>query len=121
MLLNEGDRLHLALRWGGGGARHHPLSPEDSLQATRQAWRRWAAGISYEGPQRELVRRSALTLKLLDHFEICSSSFLLFSISFRSPAEPLSFPGQTWPTLINGHLCFEICSIAAPSRLISSP
>jgi alpha,alpha-trehalase len=68
MTLNEGDRLHLALRWGGG-ARHHPLSPEDSLQATRQAWRRWSAGISYEGPQRELVRRSALTLKLLDHFE----------------------------------------------------
>jgi alpha,alpha-trehalase len=66
--LNEGDRFHLALRWNGG-ARHHPLSPEDSLQSTRQAWRRWSASIGYEGPQRELVRRSALTLKLLDHFE----------------------------------------------------
>lgn len=34
---------------------------------TAQAWRRWASGITYEGPQRPLVRRSALTLKVLDH------------------------------------------------------
>ncbi len=67
--LKEGDRQHLSLRWGGGAGRHKPLSEEESLLATRDAWRRWAARISYEGPQKEIVRRSALTLKLLDHFE----------------------------------------------------
>jgi GH15 family glucan-1,4-alpha-glucosidase len=67
--LREGDHLSLTLRWGGGASRHKPLSAEDSLSATRDAWRRWAARIEYDGPQRESVRRSALTLKLLDHFE----------------------------------------------------
>jgi GH15 family glucan-1,4-alpha-glucosidase len=69
LTVNKGDRLFLTLRWGGGSGRHHPLSPEDSLHATRQAWRRWAARLNYEGPRRELVHRSAITLKLLDHFE----------------------------------------------------
>jgi GH15 family glucan-1,4-alpha-glucosidase len=67
--LREGAVMHLTLRWGGGGSRHKPLSAEDSLRATRDAWRRWAARINYDGPQKGLVRRSALTLKLLDHFE----------------------------------------------------
>jgi len=67
--LREGASMHLTLRWGGGSIRHKPLSAEDSLHATRDAWRRWAARINYDGPQKELVRRSALTLKLLDHFE----------------------------------------------------
>jgi GH15 family glucan-1,4-alpha-glucosidase len=65
----EGARLALTLRWGGAVSRHRPLSAEDSLIATRGAWRRWATRIRYEGPRKEIVRRSALTLKLLDHFE----------------------------------------------------
>ncbi len=69
MTVNEGDRLYLTLRWSSGSGRHHPLSPEESLQATRRAWQHWAARLSYEGPQRAIVHRSALTLKLLDHFE----------------------------------------------------
>jgi alpha,alpha-trehalase len=69
MDLREGSRLSLALRWGGVVSRHRPLSAEDSLAATRDAWRRWAARIVYAGPQKEIVSRSALTLKLLDHFE----------------------------------------------------
>ena len=67
--LREGAGMHLTLRWGGGSSRHKPLSAEDSLRATRDAWRRWAARINYDGPRKELVRRSAITLKLLDHFE----------------------------------------------------
>jgi GH15 family glucan-1,4-alpha-glucosidase len=69
MGLKEGASLHLTLRWGHAAARHKPLSAEDSLIATRDAWRRWTARIRYEGPRKEIVRRSALTLKLLDHFE----------------------------------------------------
>src|SRR5215468_9875617 len=69
MELREGARLHLTLRWGGAVGRYKPLSAEDSLIATRDAWRRWTARIRYEGPRKEIVRRSALTLKLLDHFE----------------------------------------------------
>src|SRR5215475_13558782 len=65
----KGDRLYLTLRWGGVISRHRPLAAEDSLTATREAWRRWASRIRYDGPRKPIVRRSALTLKLLDHFE----------------------------------------------------
>jgi GH15 family glucan-1,4-alpha-glucosidase len=45
-----------------------PDNHEQVLESTRRAWREWATHIVYEGPQRRLVRRSATTLKLLDHF-----------------------------------------------------
>src|SRR5262245_2257649 len=67
--LSEGSRLQLTLRWRGVAGRHRPLSAEDSMAATRKAWRRWVARIRYDGPQKGIVSRSALTLKLLDHFE----------------------------------------------------
>ncbi|MGH9935784.1 MAG: glycoside hydrolase family 15 protein [Blastocatellia bacterium] len=67
--LREGARQNLSLRWGGGVSRHKPLSAEESLKATRDAWRRWAASIGYEGPRKEIAHRSAMTLKMLDHFE----------------------------------------------------
>lgn len=37
------------------------------LRATEEAWRRWSGTVRYEGPHRELVRRGALTLKLLTY------------------------------------------------------
>lgn len=67
--LKAGDRFHLILRWGRGSLRHHPIPPDDLLQATLDAWRRWMRHFDYEGPQEPLVRRSAITLKLLDYFE----------------------------------------------------
>ena len=67
--LAAGDQLTLLLRWAPGSARHQPVSPEERLQATCDAWRRWMGHVQYEGPRRELVRRSAITLKLLHHFD----------------------------------------------------
>lgn len=43
--------------------------PDALLRATVDAWTRWAKHIRYDGPQTALVRRSAITLKLLDYFE----------------------------------------------------
>jgi GH15 family glucan-1,4-alpha-glucosidase len=67
--LNEGERLHLVLRWGGGAYSHTPVSPDDLLKSTVDAWLRWMRGFAYQGPQEPLVRRSAITLKMLDYFE----------------------------------------------------
>lgn len=67
--MNAGDRGHVLLRWGSGHAFEEPFAPDTLLEATRAAWRRWTAHVRYEGPQQALVRRSAITLKLLDHFE----------------------------------------------------
>ena len=65
--LNAGNHLHLILRWEGGSHRHHAVTPDELLQATLKAWRRWLQHFHYEGPQGGLVRRSAITLKLLDY------------------------------------------------------
>lgn len=65
-----GERMSLVLRWGRYSRMHSAAAPEELLQATLDAWQRWASScFAYEGPQKALVRRSAITLKLLDHFE----------------------------------------------------
>lgn len=63
-----GDEVHVVLRWGGSSARRPDHRPDEPLRATREAWRRWAGRVAYRGPQEAAVRRSAVTLKLLDHF-----------------------------------------------------
>lgn len=65
--LRAGERLSVALRWASGGHRYHPCGPEELLRATVDAWHHWARHFTYDGPQEPLVRRSALTLKLLDY------------------------------------------------------
>jgi GH15 family glucan-1,4-alpha-glucosidase len=66
--LNQGERFDVILRWGGAHRREIASSAE-LLDATRAGWRRWAATIDYDGPSAAAVRRSAVTLKMLDHFE----------------------------------------------------
>jgi GH15 family glucan-1,4-alpha-glucosidase len=65
--LRAGERLDLALSWGGGH-RYQRFDEEELLAATASSWRRWLQGFDYDGPESALVRRSALTLKLCDHW-----------------------------------------------------
>jgi alpha,alpha-trehalase len=65
--LEAGDRLDLILQWGPAPSRYHPSSAAELLQSTLDSWRHWIQGFEYEGPQEPLVRRSAITLKLLDY------------------------------------------------------
>ena len=67
--VEAGDRVDFLLRWGGGS--HHRRSPSMAalLQSTLDAWRRWVRNLSYDGPQQALVRRSAITLKMLDYMD----------------------------------------------------
>jgi GH15 family glucan-1,4-alpha-glucosidase len=67
--LDAGETLSVILRWDAARYRHRPVAPEAALRATVEAWRRWMTHVTYEGPHDAMVRRSAITLKLLDHFE----------------------------------------------------
>jgi alpha,alpha-trehalase len=65
--LREGDAHHLVLSWGAHAHRFHSHGPDEILDATLEVWRRWMRHFHYQGPREDLVRRSAITLKLLDH------------------------------------------------------
>jgi alpha,alpha-trehalase len=68
--LSAGDRMTLSLRWGEYAAdRRRRLETAGSIQPTIDTWRRWCKHIDYEGPNPDLIRRSAITLKMLDHVE----------------------------------------------------
>ena len=65
--LEAGDRLDVVLSWAGGH-RHHRFDARELLGATAESWRRWLEAFDYGGPEADLVRRSALTLKLCDRW-----------------------------------------------------
>ena len=67
--LTAGDRLDLMLHWQSGSHRYQPIPPDELLQSTIDAWRRWLQCFEYAGPREPLVRRSTITLKLLDYLE----------------------------------------------------
>ncbi|BCW73146.1 glycoside hydrolase family 15 protein [Arthrobacter sp. NicSoilB8] len=67
--LRAGETLTMVLHWSGRfRLRQHPESKK-LIDQTVYAWRRWATGLDCEGSQAELMKRSAFTLKLLDHAE----------------------------------------------------
>jgi hypothetical protein len=65
--LGTGERFAMLLRWGGG-PRVRAFDPDALMRAASDAWTRWVSGLAYDGPQASLVRRAAITLKLLDYF-----------------------------------------------------
>ena len=65
--LTQGDRIDVFLRWGERLPGYSYIAAEQILDETLKAWRRWMRGFHYEGPEEPLVRRSAITLKLLDY------------------------------------------------------
>lgn len=69
LTLRDGDELWVLVRWDSPGYRADDIDPARLLATTTRAWQDWSAKIDYAGPQAELVHRSAITIKLLDHFE----------------------------------------------------
>jgi len=71
VLLRRGQALALVLHWGDAapGERGADVREEAQrlLDATHAYWRRWAHRSSYRGRWREVVMRSAITLKLLTY------------------------------------------------------
>jgi GH15 family glucan-1,4-alpha-glucosidase len=65
--LEQGERLDLVLSWGRFH-RHHRFDAGSMLDDTARVWRSWLDGCGYEGPQKLLVRRAAITLKMCDHW-----------------------------------------------------
>ena len=65
--LHQGDEIYLALRWGRTTQRYQPIDKDEVLEQTVTAWHQWLEDYHYDGPQAPLVRRSALTLKMLDY------------------------------------------------------
>ncbi|MEU9129865.1 glycoside hydrolase family 15 protein [Kitasatospora sp. NPDC048540] len=66
--VGEGERIAFALTWQ---ASHLPApaapDAEESLAATERFWRDWVSQCTYQGPYREAVVRSLITLKGLTY------------------------------------------------------
>ena len=67
--LKRGQSLVVLLRWRQS---HHLTTSFDAdrlYRDTVSVWKQWLSRLKYDGPQDGLVRRSAITIKLLDYFE----------------------------------------------------
>ena len=67
-MVREGERLGFTLTWYPS---HHPPPPRVDVAATVERtatwWEEWAARSTYDGPWREAVMRSLVTLKALTY------------------------------------------------------
>ncbi|MEU5667664.1 glycoside hydrolase family 15 protein [Streptomyces longwoodensis] len=64
----EGERVAFVLTWHPS---HHPrpplVDPFEALRTSVEDWRAWAARCTYDGPHRDAVVRSLITLKALTY------------------------------------------------------
>ena len=64
--VSAGDRVPFSLRWCPSHRRRHStIAPDDELQRTEKLWRDWSDRCTYNGPWRDEVVRSLITLKAL--------------------------------------------------------
>ncbi|MCH7878826.1 MAG: glycoside hydrolase family 15 protein, partial [candidate division Zixibacteria bacterium] len=65
-VVRQGERVPFVLSYRASHMRAHSgIAAESALEATEKWWRDWSARCTYTGRWREMVHRSALTLKLL--------------------------------------------------------
>lgn len=67
VFLHESERFYVSLRWEEGSHRTRNHPPEKILKDTIQTWNTFMGHFTFAGPEEVLVRRSAITLKLLDY------------------------------------------------------
>jgi GH15 family glucan-1,4-alpha-glucosidase len=66
--VHAGARHAFVLTWNPSFRhRPNPVDPFEALEATERFWRTWSSHCTYEGPHREAVLRSLLTLKALTY------------------------------------------------------
>ncbi|MFC7219402.1 glycoside hydrolase family 15 protein [Streptomyces polyrhachis] len=66
--VTPGERVAFAISWQPSHEEPPPLpEPEAALSATEEFWREWTAQCTYQGPYRDAVMRSLITLKALTY------------------------------------------------------
>ncbi len=66
--VSAGDRVAFVLTWHPSHEpRHRLIDPYDALRSSLADWRDWAARCRYQGPHRDAVIRSLITLKALTY------------------------------------------------------
>jgi GH15 family glucan-1,4-alpha-glucosidase len=82
-----GDRQRFALAYAKGEPLVFPelgAAADARLEETTGWWRRWSQAVCYDGPYREMVIRSAVTLKLLSY---CLSGAIVAAPTTSLPEE----------------------------------
>jgi GH15 family glucan-1,4-alpha-glucosidase len=67
--LRHGESVSFCLRWNGGSGASSVDAPVSAVTNTIDGWLSWMSRFEYNGPRQSLVRRSAITIKLLDNVQ----------------------------------------------------
>jgi GH15 family glucan-1,4-alpha-glucosidase len=66
--VQEGERVSFLVMWHPSDTTSpEPLNPVDALDVTEHWWRDWCGRCTYDGPWREQVERSLITIKALTY------------------------------------------------------